>query len=81
MAEKCGLAATESAQKPAKARSKSYFLSTNYHALLIMKSFETDSNSKRERDFAMAKAAVKAKAKAKRKSAKKPAAKKRKARR
>src|SRR5262245_38227038 len=41
----------------------------------------TDSNAKRERELAMAKAAVKAKGRAKKKAAKKPAARKRKTRR
>jgi hypothetical protein len=41
----------------------------------------TDSDAKRERELAMAKAAVKAKGRAKKKAAKKPAARKRKTRR
>jgi hypothetical protein len=39
-AKKCGLPATEQAQKPGTPRSKFYFLSTNYQPLLIMKVFE-----------------------------------------
>jgi len=46
--KKCGLAATESRQKPTKARPKSYFLSTNYRTLLIMKMFELIRTQRRE---------------------------------
>jgi len=78
-AKRCGLAATERPQKGGQRTGKILFSINKLSDFAHHEDVRTDSNAKSERDFAMARAAVKAKAKTKR--AKKPAAKKRKARR